>query len=71
MAKPSDGRDKRILGLEKQLGWALEQLNHLVSLREDGSAYIRGTGTEIAGFAHDYHQAEDVLHDKLKGGGRI
>ena len=60
--------NNRADSLERQLGvmreallWSLNHLERLVLLTEDGAAYIRGTGTELAGFAAQYHEARAAL----------
>ena len=45
---------------QSALKWALDNLKKLVVLDESGSAYIRGTGTELAGFAQKFHEAEEL-----------
>jgi len=47
--------------LEQALRWALDHLKKFVTITQDGSAYIRGTGTELAGFAAKFHEYESAL----------
>ena len=65
-----DRYKERVGELEARLRWALGHLPKFVTMTEDGSAYIRGTGaggTELAGFSAEFHKADAALKGESHG----
>lgn len=55
--------------LEASLSWALRQLRALVTEDDGNGAFIRGTGTELAGFGAEYDKAQKALRTVRSGAG--
>lgn len=66
---PAQGTPEPPNSLKNALGWALEYLKKFVYMTEDGASFIRNTNTELAGFAHKFHEAEHALAGPQNGQG--